>query len=103
MNTKTGKKDLFDRLGLPRAPNKPYETRALLVAASVWMVVFLLATARVISWDTFRAVNLIILFLGGGLRLLAHNQDSDKWRAIDGAGKVVAYYGAFGALATLST
>ncbi|WP_148070838.1 hypothetical protein [Curtobacterium sp. PhB130] len=72
----------------------------LYIASAVVMIsLWVLALLRILPFEAFRAINLLLLFIGGGLRLVAHDQQAQGWKDIDGTGKVIAYYGAFSALA----
>ncbi|WP_146245638.1 hypothetical protein [Curtobacterium sp. MCLR17_055] len=78
--------------------------KVLYIASAVVIILLLsLALFRILPLEAFRAINLLILFIGGGLRLAAHDQQAQGWKDLDGTGKVIAYYGAFSTLVTLGT
>lgn len=50
-----------------------------------------------------RSINAVILAIGAGLRLAAHNQPHARWKFADFLGKMLAYYGAFTLLLLLGS
>ncbi|MBD8704907.1 hypothetical protein [Frigoribacterium sp. CFBP 13712] len=83
---------------MPRNKLARAESVALVIAASVSGALLALFMLGVIPPGIYRGINLVALCVGGGLRLLAHSQSSPRWKGVDAAGKLIAYYGAFGVL-----
>lgn len=83
-------------MGLPRKDIK-YGRRSkgwLYGAAALMSVVAISGAFNVLDVEIVRGLNLSALFLGAGLRLLAHGQASGPWKTVDLLGKEIAYYGA---------
>ncbi len=101
--TRTSMDRFYQRIGMPMIDlgfSCPMKITLYVVVATMvvmWICLYLGAvwTGVGLSPQLGRLINGVILFIGAGLRLAAHNQPHPRWKFADFLGKVLAYYGAF--------
>lgn len=72
----------------------------LVISAVAFAITWGLAAGRYLDLEALRGVAALLVFLGAGARMYAHDQKKQNLKFLDLYGKFLAYYSAFTVLIT---